>query len=99
MDILGDRKFIELPGSKTHELPPLLVRTTPTPRRMDRVVDMAAGIIESEEIIPSPAIDDPRLEAAFENRRMDLALNLVDQYMSFLSQWTWGDSILDWIRQ
>jgi hypothetical protein len=66
---------------------------------MDRVVDMAAGIIESEEIIPSPAIDDPRLEAALENRRMDLALNLVDQYMSFLSQWTWGDSILDWIRQ
>ena len=30
MDIVGDRKFVEVPGSKTHELPPLLVRTAPT---------------------------------------------------------------------
>ena len=24
MDIIGDRKFVEVPGTKTHELPPLL---------------------------------------------------------------------------
>jgi hypothetical protein len=99
VDILGDRKFIELPGSKTHELPPLLVRTSPAPKRLDRVVDMAADIVESEDIIPHGTIDDPKLEASLEGRRMDLALTLVDQYMAFLSQWTWGDSILEWIRQ
>jgi hypothetical protein len=99
VDILGDRKFIELPGSKPHELPPLLVRTSPAPKRLDRVVDMAADIVESEDIIPHGTIDDPKLEASLEGRRMDLALTLVDQYMAFLSQWTWGDSILEWIRQ
>ena len=35
----------------------------------------------------------------FESRRMDLALNLVDQYLGFRQQWQWGDSILEWIRQ
>ena len=35
----------------------------------------------------------------FDRRKMDLALSLVDQYRTFLSHWTWGDSILEWIRQ
>ena len=26
MEIVGDRKFVEVPGSRTHELPPLLVK-------------------------------------------------------------------------
>ena len=99
MDILGDRKFVELPGTNTHELPPLLVRTSPAPKRMDKVMDMAAGIIESEDMIPAVPIDDPKLEVEFDRRRMDLALNLVDQYVTLLSHWTWGDSILEWIRQ
>ena len=29
MDIFGDRRFVEIAGSKLHELPPLLVRGTP----------------------------------------------------------------------
>ena len=52
MDILGNRRFVELPGSRMHELPPLLVRTAPAPKRLDRVVGMAADIVESEEILP-----------------------------------------------
>src|ERR1700728_3027603 len=63
MDIVGHRKFVEVPGEKTHELPPLLVRTTPNVRRLDRVVGMA------------------------------------DEYLRFIAQWQWGDSILEWIRQ
>src|SRR5215467_2993173 len=34
-----------------------------------------------------------------EPRRMDLALNLVDQYLAFVQHWRWGDSIVEWIRQ
>ena len=30
---------------------------------------------------------------------MDLALNLIDQYLAFVKHWQWGDSILEWIRQ
>lgn len=99
MDILGDRHFVELPGSKTHELPPLLVRTPPSPRRLEKVVGMAADIIETEDMIPAAPVEDPRVEAELERRRMDLAMNLVDRYLGLLSHWTWGDSILEWIRQ
>lgn len=30
---------------------------------------------------------------------MDIAVQLVDQYLLLLSHWRWGDSILEWIRQ
>jgi len=30
---------------------------------------------------------------------MDLAINLIDQYLAFVQHWQWGDSILEWIRQ
>jgi hypothetical protein len=30
---------------------------------------------------------------------MDLALNLVDQYLGLLQHWHWGDSVIEWIRQ
>jgi hypothetical protein len=97
MDIVGDRKFVEVPGGKTHELPPLLVRTTPEVKRLDRVVGMANDIIDADDMIPLPAMDGfaPDLEA----RKMDLAINLVDQYLHFVTQWQWGDGILEWIRQ
>src|ERR1700758_305662 len=99
MDIVGDTKFVELPGTKTHELPPLLVRAKPAVGRMQKVVDMANGIVESEDMIPLAPTEDPGLEAEFERRRMDLALNLVDQYLAFVTHWQWGDGVLDWIRQ
>jgi hypothetical protein len=99
MDMVGDTRFVELPGTRTHELPPLLVRTAPSVRRLDRVVDMAAEIIESDDMIPMMAVEDPGIEAELERRRMDLALNLVDQYLGFVRHWQWGESVLEWIRQ
>jgi hypothetical protein len=100
MDILGDRKFVEVPGEKTHELPPLLVRTAPNVRRLDRVVGMANNIVDSEDMIPVPAMEGlAEFETEFDRRKMDLAINMVDQYLHFVTQWQWGDSILEWIRQ
>ena len=100
MDILGDRKFVEVPGEKTHELPPLLVRTAPKVRRLDRVVGMANDIVDSEDMIPVPAMEGlAEFESEFDRRKMDLAINMVDQYLHFVTQWQWGDSILEWIRQ
>jgi hypothetical protein len=102
MDILGERKFVEIPGDRTHELPPLLVRSTPV-KRLDKMMGMATNILESEDLLAGlPVVDprlDPKLELEMERRRMDLALNLVDQYQSFMHTWAWGDSILEWIRQ
>ncbi len=98
--ILGDRKFVEIPGSKTHELPPLLVRTAPGVKRLDRVMEMASELIEQEDMIPvSPGEADPALSLEFERRRLDLALNLTEQYLGFVLHWRWGDDVLEWIRQ
>lgn len=98
MDILGDRKFVEVPGTATHELPPLLVHMSPGVKRLDRVMGMANELIEQEDMIAArPMAQELPLE--LERRRMDLALNLVDQYMGLVMHWRWGDSIVEWIRQ
>ncbi len=99
MDIIGNRKFVEIPGSDTHELPPLLVRTTPEVNRLDRVMNMANNLVESEEMIPSVAMDELVDPVAVERRKMDLAVNLVEQYLHLIATWQWGDGILEWIRQ
>src|SRR5437868_1173398 len=95
MEILGDRKFVEIPGSKTHELPPLLVRVTHEVKRLDKVMGMAEELIEQEDLLAN----SPQLPLEMERRRMDLAVNVVDQYLAFIGQWQWGNGILEWIRQ
>lgn len=97
---VGDRKFVELPGDQTHELPPLLVRSAPK-RRLDKVMDMAQNIVESEDMIVDLPPDVPAETALLDHdrRKMDLALNLIDQYFAFIQHWQWGDSILEWIKQ
>ena len=99
--ILGDRKFVELPGSKTHELPPLLVRNSAGIKRLDKVMEMANDLIEREDMLAPPSLEtDPaRGQLELERRKMDLALNLIQQYREFVQHWRWGDDVLEWIRQ
>lgn len=99
MDIIGDRRFVEVAGDKTHELPPLLVKTVPEVRRLDKMMGIAAEIIEQEDMVPSLQADSLADEETFERRKLDLALNLVDQYLGVLSHWHWGDAVIEWIRQ
>ncbi|MEO8025922.1 MAG: hypothetical protein ABI823_05595 [Bryobacteraceae bacterium] len=106
MEILGDRKFVEVPGGRNHELPPLLVKMKPQVRSLDRVMTLANGLIEQEDMIPTPSIeallpeeDLDRARQQLERSKMDLALNLVDQYLGLIKHWQWGDGILEWIRQ
>jgi hypothetical protein len=95
MDIVGDRRFVEIPGDKLHELPPLLVRGAPSVKRLDKVMGMASDIVQSEELLADEVTGDIDVE----RRKMDLAINLVEQYLTFLSHWQWGDGIVGWIRQ
>jgi len=106
MDIVGDRKFVEVPGGRNHELPPLLVRMKPQVRSLQRVMNLAAGLIEQEDMIPTPSMESllpeedlDRARLQLERSKMDLALNLVDQYLGLIQHWQWGDGILEWIRQ
>jgi hypothetical protein len=87
---MKDERYIEIPGSKTHELPPLLVQTAG-----EEVGDLASVMLEAEDMLsPSDAGED-----ILQQRRLDLALQLTQQYKGLLSHWLWGDSILEWIRQ
>ena len=95
MEILGSRKFVEVPGTAMHELPPLLVRMSPQVRSLERVMGMASELVEQEDMIHV----EPSAELERDRRRMDLAVNLVDQYLAFVQHWQWGHSILEWIRQ
>lgn len=96
MEIVGDRKFVEVPGDKVHELPPLLIRSAPDVKRLDRVVNLASNMVERDDIIP---LADEELDPSAGRRKMDIAIQLVDQYLTFITQWQWGDSVLEWIRQ
>lgn len=98
MDIVGDRKFVEIPGDKTHELPPLLVRST-SKKRIDKVFGMAADMVEKEDMIPMSLLEPALQDFEVDRRKMDLAVNLVDHYYGLIAHWLWGDSILEWIRQ
>jgi hypothetical protein len=80
------------------------VRTAADVKRLDRVMGMAEDLIDGEDMLALPAVeasesDRRRAELDLERRRMDLALNLVEQYLGFVQQWQWGDGILEWIRQ
>lgn len=88
---LESRRYLEIPGSAMHELPPLLVRCEPDASSREHLVELAGGIVDAEDILPDAAQSD--------QRRLDLALHLTDQYYGLLKHWNWGDSILEWIRQ
>jgi hypothetical protein len=88
-------RYIDIPGSGTHELPPLLVHGAQEGTPLSEVVGMAAGIVEAEDILGAV----PAEESVIEQRKFDLALNLAEQYLHLISSWQWGDSILEWVRQ
>ena len=99
MDIVGNRKFVEIPGGHILELPPLLVTDHGQRHRLDKVVNMASKVIENEELVPSISLDHLATESDVGRRRMDMAINMVDLYINLGRQWNWGDGILEWIRQ
>jgi hypothetical protein len=99
MDIIGSRRFVEIAGDKTHDLPPLLVAdATPRGRRLEKVMTMATDLVASEELIPlaTAAVHD---EIDLERRRYELALQFSEQYLGLKTHWKWGDAVLEWIRQ
>jgi hypothetical protein len=101
VEILGDKKYVEIPGDRLHELPPLLLRTAPEPSRYEHAMEMAGSLVDEEDLIPNPPlpVEDPAMELMFDRRRTDLALQLVEQYVRLIDSWRLGDSLVEWIRQ
>ena len=91
---MGGTMYIEIPGSKTHELPPLLVHATGEDSGREGS-DLASVMGEAEDML---GISDAAPEV-LEQRKFELALKLTEQYRGLMSHWLWGDSVLEWIRQ
>ena len=92
---MRDQRYIEIPGSKTHELPPLLVHTSPEAPCPEPATEFRSVLVEAEDMLgPSDAGEE-----ILEQRKFDLALQLTERYRALLSHWCWGDSVLEWIRQ
>lgn len=92
---MSEVKYIDIPGSRTHELPPLLIHSTFEYAPAEGSLDLTSVMPEAEEML---APIDAGL-AELEQRRFDLALQLAEQYKGLVSHWAWGDSVLEWIRQ
>src|SRR5262245_12407514 len=88
---MSTETYIEIPGSKTHELPPLLVQSE---RNSAESADLSSMMLEAEDMLADSA--DPQ---TLEQRRFDLALQLTEQYKGLLAHWCWGNSVIEWIRQ
>jgi hypothetical protein len=85
------RLYVNIPGNKMHELPPLLVRSgSQAPQ-----VDMASAIVEAGEMLPEVDVE----ESLLNRRKFELALTLAEQYRGLIAHWQWGESIVEWIRQ
>ncbi len=97
MEIIGDRKFIELPGNKSYQLPPLFIPSVAGLKRLDRVVDMAQQIVVSEDMIPGA--DAFPENPVFQQYNLELAIQLTESYMNLVLHWRWGENILGWVRQ
>lgn len=89
---MRDPRYIEIPGAKTHELPPLLVHCAAHPAPVE---DLDSVLGEAEDMLGVSGESEDILE----QRRFELALQLKQQYKGLVSHWLWGDSILEWIRQ
>jgi hypothetical protein len=86
--------YIQIPGNKTHELPPLVVAST-VETGDQRGFDLASVMVEAEEMLPDVDADAEIIE----QRKFDLATSLTEQYRGIIVRWKCGDSILEWIRQ
>src|SRR6267143_1854639 len=87
---MRDERYIDIPGTRTHELPPLLVHAIAEP-----VPDLDGVMVEAEDMLgPNDATEE-----VTERRKLDLALQLTERYKGLMSHWSWGDSVLEWIRQ
>jgi hypothetical protein len=91
---MRDPRYIYIPGGKTHELPPLFVHSgTELPEGI--AAELTSVMSEAADMLAASDAE----EAVMEQRKLELALQLTEQYKGLMAHWLWGDGILEWIRQ
>jgi len=92
---MSDARYIDIPGSGTHELPPLLLGAIAEHAPAEEAPDLASVMPEAEDMLAA----SDATEEVLEHRKFELAVQLAERYKGLRTQWQWGDSILEWIRQ
>jgi len=92
---MSDARYIDIPGSGTHELPPLLLNSLADHAPAQDAPDLASVMPEAEDMLAA----SDATEEVLERRKFELAVQLAERYKGLRAQWQWGDSILEWIRQ
>jgi hypothetical protein len=95
---MRDARYIEIPGTGTHELPPLLVHAGTEHAPGEDACELASALVEAEEMLPDGSGREAEMEV-LEERKFELALQLKERYRGLIAHWLWGDSVLEWIRQ
>ncbi len=88
-------RYIEIPGAKIHELPPLLLHWAAEHARGEAACDLQSILPEAEDMLAAQDAD----EGEIERRKFELALQLAEQYKGLIAHWSWGDSVIEWIKQ
>lgn len=99
MEIIGNRKYVEIAGQTVHELPPLLLKDKRSPTGLDEMMQLAEEIVRSEDLLADSGQANLPDDRTLDNQKYGLALNLAEQYVRFLTHWYWGESVIEWIRQ
>ena len=92
---MSDARYIDIPGNATHELPPLLLNALADYAPAQEAPDLASVMPEAEDMLAA----SDATEEVLERRKFELAVQLTERYKGLRTQWQWGDSILEWIRQ
>jgi hypothetical protein len=92
---MRDARYIDIPGNGTHELPPLLLNALADHAPSEEAPDLASVMPEAEDMLAA----SDATEEVLERRKFELAVQLAERYKKLRTQWQWGDSILEWIRQ
>ncbi len=92
---MSDARYIDIPGNGTHELPPLLLNSLADHAPTDEAPNLASVMPEAEDMLAA----SDATEEVLERRKFELAVQLTERYKGLRTQWQWGDSILEWIRQ
>lgn len=96
MDQIGDRRFLEIPGTDTIELPPLLYNKTTPILKPERVFAGAKEIARSE-LMPEYSLYGAGGD--LEESVLNLATGLVERYKLFTRLVKLGQNILEWATE
>jgi len=96
-----DKQYVQIPGIRNHELPPLLVKTSPPEVDFDKILGTACKLVD-EDIITPAFLRGTRAEMeemSDESTRRALGTKVLEDYQNFLRHWQLGYDIMEWVRQ